>query len=621
MESSVAHPIYRDSLSAWRGLTEIGGLDLRGRDEDLMYQLKERIDPTATNLDAALTDLPTEIFIQAFFQVIQPFAMMFHDILSFFTKAAARQGPQQWRLSVQNEIIELRNFEEFLKRWNDIRCVVDVPAVDSINAWIPHQVLTTVETFVSLRESHPTFSRTSTGFDDVDHWLGEYEAGRYTRFPPSLQPEYLVPGVDDAAAIAIAALEVIQSQRLHTKRLLYDYWTQCRGATNTHDALHPCAIAQNETDHWLRNCVLIIAHLLVSSDQDKAAFGQALGRLYQHFPRRQIGAELRIEDLERLLSLPAWKKRHETYAVWVATEMVGALDDDHEVSINHLNGELRFAFAESRIAEVRSLRTTVSLISERRTPLENPVGMSRESSVQPDFGLWTEDSQSDECIMVVEVKHYKRRSRRNFHDALVDYATAHYKAKVLLVNYGPVGEPFDDLPRTVRDRCVMLEYLDPQNRVAREAFRSEVRSRVGEPFVEVGREGVSDNPEVVAIDVSLSMTATLDCDWFSEFLSGLEGTSSEIVLVDAGIRDVVNAREFAEWRATNQLYPSTALRGPVSEILRRYERVVVVTDQEGLGSLARIDAKIEFRTFGEDPEVTLLQVSRPGRALDDQEQR
>ena len=140
----MADPIHRDSLSAWRGLAEIGRLELDGRDEDLAYQLKEQIDPDALDLDAALTDVPTEIFIQALFQVIQPFVMMFRDILDFFTKAREREGGLQWRLSVDNEIIDLRNFEEFLERCKDIRCLVDVPAIDSNSAWIPHHVLTKI---------------------------------------------------------------------------------------------------------------------------------------------------------------------------------------------------------------------------------------------------------------------------------------------------------------------------------------------------------------------------------------------------------------------------------------------------------------------------------------------
>ena len=360
--------------------------------------------------------------------------------------------------------------------------------------------------------------------------------------------------------------------------------------------------------------MLIIAYVLASSDREKTVFSETMAGSYRRFPRRQLGADLRIRDLERLLSLPAWRTRHETYGVWVATEIVKALDD-HEVTINHRNGELRFAFAESRIAEVESARPKVSLISERRTPLVYPVGKGRDSSVQPDYGLWAEGRQPDKCVMVVEAKHYKRRSRRNFRDALIDYATAHLQARVVLVNYGPVGKPFDDLPSTVEGRCRMIGYFNPQNRLAREAFLSEVRGQVGEPLVEVPAEEITDSVEAVAIDVSSSMRSIMNCGWFSSFLSDLDVASSRILLVDCRIRAIVNAGSFSEWVSTNELRPFTALHGPVSEILRKYERVVVVTDHEGLDSLMRLDAKIAISRIGADQQVTLVQVSRPRRAL------
>ena len=120
-------PIYRTSLSAWRRLSEIGAIELEGRDADLAYQLKMQIDPAAPDLDTALHSTPTDLFVQAFFQVIQPFVMMFRDILDFFARAGEREGQLQWRISIRNTIVELREFEEFLKHWTEIRCLIDVP--------------------------------------------------------------------------------------------------------------------------------------------------------------------------------------------------------------------------------------------------------------------------------------------------------------------------------------------------------------------------------------------------------------------------------------------------------------------------------------------------------------
>ena len=108
---------------------------------------------------------------------------------------------------------------------------------------------------------------------------------------------------------------------------------------------------------------------------------------YQPLARRPVNAGIEVADLETLLSLPAWRKRHELFGVWVATEMLASIEN-HEIAIHHAQGELRFGFGEAKIADVTSARPRLALYAERRTPLEAPVGKGRKRAVQPDFGLW-----------------------------------------------------------------------------------------------------------------------------------------------------------------------------------------------------------------------------------------
>ena len=69
--------VYRDSPSAWQGLSKVGGLDPDDRDEDLVDQLRIELDPEASSLEDALASATTDMFLQAVFRVIQPF---FHDV-------------------------------------------------------------------------------------------------------------------------------------------------------------------------------------------------------------------------------------------------------------------------------------------------------------------------------------------------------------------------------------------------------------------------------------------------------------------------------------------------------------------------------------------------------------
>ena len=322
-----------------------------------------------------------------------------------------------------------------------------------------------------------------------------------------------------------------------------------------------------------------------------------------------MGADIQVKDLERLLSLPAWKKRYEFYGVWVATEIVRSLED-HEITINHADGELKFAFKETRIANVETARPKVSLFSERRVPLANPVGKSRVSSVQPDFGLWARGSRPDKCIMIVEVKHYKKRSRRNFREALINYANAHPRSMVVLVNYGPVGSALTDLPDTISDRCKLIGYLNPEDRLARDRFREVVRTCVGEPAVSTFCEERVALAEVIVIDTSYSMSAILLSDWFLDFIDELTDSASKVALVDSQIRALETHDTLKDWLFWNELGRSTSLLGPVTELLKSHERIVVVTDQGGVDSLSGLDATIREFKVDNPPEARLLQVSK-----------
>ena len=604
----MSNVVHRDSLSAWQGLSEIGGLEPDGRDEDLATQLKDQIDPDASNLDDALKSANTDLFLEALFRVIQPFALMYRDVLDFFTRAGERVGQAQWKVSVGNVHLDLRHFEEFLARWDNIECELEVPAIDWRSAFNHVYVGRESGNHDYLVESESRNGSSSTGMEDVDAWIAEYEQGRYAPFPASLHPDKLVPGLDDAARIAIAALSIIRRRGLDRDEMLAEH--QARSfQSERRDALDPRTIAQNETDYWLRSIVQYLARLLLRPEEEQLAFGAKMAEAYAKFPRRRVSADIQIKDLERLLSLPAWKKRHEFYGVWVATEIVRALDD-HKITIHHADGELTFPFREARIVDVETARPKVSLIGERRAPLRSPVGKDRKSAVQPDFGLWAGGRQPDDCAMIVEVKHYKKRSRGNFREALIDYARAHRQATVVLVNYGPVGSDFADLPWEVRDRCNMIGHLSPENRLARDRFRKAVRTCVGEPVAEtLDREHLTA-AEVIVVDSSLSMSGIVRSDWFREFIEQLEVSRSKFALVDTQVRKFGTHDMLRGWLSQPEFGRSTSLLQPVSELLRIYKRLVVVTDQHGLDGLSALEVTIHKLNVAEEPDARVLQVLR-----------
>ena len=186
--------IYRDSLSAWKGLAKVGGLEPEGRDSDLADELKNQLDRGADTLESALRAAPVDAFVQALFRLIQPFPMMFADVLRFFEKADAREGKTQWRVVLEDDVVELRHFQEFIERWENITCELDVPAIDQWEAFLPNTVRLEVGSGDYLFEEHTERPRS-----------GDVRYRRCRRVARTLRSRNLRPAAGEPATGAVAA--------------------------------------------------------------------------------------------------------------------------------------------------------------------------------------------------------------------------------------------------------------------------------------------------------------------------------------------------------------------------------------------------------------------------------
>ncbi|RWP58168.1 hypothetical protein [Mesorhizobium sp.] len=599
--------IYHDSLSAWQALSSIGGLEPGGRDEDLVAKLKQRIDPGAASLELALANAPVAQFVTALLATIQPFAQMFRDVLAFFEKAGARYGQAQWKISVGDELAEFKHFEEFLEAWDSIDFDIDVPALDMATAFALNEARLKLGDYdhwwKQLSEARGPIS---IGVPDVDEWFAAYHAGYFLPLPRSLSPETQPPGLDEAARVIMAALHVIRERGLSRDEMLEEHRSRSYRSDSS-DAFHPWSIAQSETDNWLRSDVFYLAKLLAEPEDTTSAFGSELTRTYAAFGRKRFSSTIDVKSLERILSLPAWKRRYELYGVWVATQIFDALED-HDVTINHDDGALRFAFAEWRLADVESSRPLLSLYSERRSPLSNPIGKSRTKAAQPDYGIWTRGSDAA-CVLVVEVKHYKKESTANFGAALADYANAHPNAKIVLVNYGPAAGDYSGLWGADKDRCTVLGHFNPDEPATKARFRQLIRSVVGEPIIYTTATTALATSSAIALDVSASMSSILESDWFGSLVGAPEYDDLDFFLVDNVVRGRVKRGHLQEWIAAEKLGHSTSLFSPMAELLRSHEAITLVTDQDGAASLAGLNiAPIEL--VDAHPSVRLLRLVR-----------
>jgi hypothetical protein len=604
----LASAIHRTSLSAWKALRDAGGLDMDDRDEDLVGKLKERLDATAPDLESALAGATVEELLSALFASIQPFVSMFRDILAFFEKAGARQGQSQWRVSVGDEFLDFRHFEEFLEHWYTIDADLEVPALDRRHAFILNDVRAEIGGYSYLIDGMDYGKPATTGLPDVDDWLAEYDAGRYAPFPSSLMPQNFPAGLSDAATVILAAVTILRRQNLTRQEVLEEHRARNYKAVDE-DALHPWTIAQSETDFWLRSHVGYLAKIRQLPENEVQKLAAKAVEKFAPFPRRRVPGRIEVKDLERLLSLPVWKQRYETYGVWIATRIVASLDD-HDVVVHSDNGELKFAFGEARIADIETANPRLSLFAERRVALADPVGKSRTGSAQPDFGIWTQGGRFSECVLVLEVKHYKKRSRRNFREALIDYSRAHPRATVVLVNYGPVGKEFNDLPDLIGKRCRMIGPLTPESYQTLADFRDLVRTVVGSPVRRPQLNGLVFADQIIALDVSGSMESILASDVLRDFLARTGSDDTRIAIVDQDVRAIVAGRELERWLAENELGRSTSLAAPIAELLSQYEQVIVVTDEDGMRSLSALRHTRMASPLSEAGDAIFLRVTR-----------
>lgn len=578
--------IARDAPTAWASLREIGGMEPGGRDADLEDALRRLLNPIAPNLDSALLNATTDDLVRALFEVISPFAAMFRDIIAFFRAAGANQGREQWSVRIDDEHLDLKDFQSFLQGLDSIEAVLDLPALDFRGAWLLNENARAVLPEEDVLGFLPPGSRPPTGDADIDEWLLAYGRGEYRPYPSMLRPGAVPPDLSDVAGVLWVAVERIRSLWGDRDRMMQDYRAYDGDRRRLlpsfqDDALDPGTIAQNETDFWLGSSTVHLARALRAPEPVRRAFADRIAAAYAGYGRRLVATSTDISLAERILQLPVWRRRHELYAVWIATQIVGALPD-HTVEIHHEDGKIVFAFAETVVATIETAQPILRLFAERRVPLKDPIGEGRTGNVQPDYSLWSGADDFERCRLVVEVKHYKTAARRKFSEVLVDYARAHPAARIALVNHGPVADMLEGVDARLAARCIQFGDLTASNAARRSAFADLIQEVVGPPRP----EGVEGNTAVL-IDVSASMSDILRRRAFTTWIESPDVQSAALIaLADSKIRQRCAPPEALVLIRSATLGSATDLAGPIEEMLQEFARVVVATDDGGFQDLA-----------------------------------
>ena len=431
----------------WERLQSDAGLELHlkggkyGRDADLeravLAELVKHAKPAVAvgTVDALLkvdqeaqpSRVTTETLLVAVLTSQRGFGAMMEDILKTLIDAQAqvaerplsiefdldavdgpiRQTLEQFRARVERVIevlettgYELPNFDQRWALWNALR---DVAMYDAE---------------MRNRDFPPAETRRTTGHALVDARLAE---------------------IDDIIGI-------FQSQclRFGTDRPRVVEAGRAR-FTDWQDAAQEPErrLISDASDYWdsdVRSSVRKIAsatrHGRVNADEVASQLEQALSRV----PRRQEWINRTYQEALEILNLPAWRKRHELYSVWVGTALLRTAHRcADEFRFHPVRGVLSFSFAGHRMATYVHDAAQFDIWCELRSALAGP-SKKRKRGIQPDFRVVEASIAQDASAatrLVLECKHYLAYSLSNFRAAATDYARGCPNADVFLVNHGP----------------------------------------------------------------------------------------------------------------------------------------------------------------------------------------
>lgn len=588
-KTTAAVVVHRTAAAAWAHFRDRCAVEPDGRDQDFVEQLLFALDPDATELDAALAGATTDALVRAMFGAVAPFAAMSRDILAFFSRAGARRGPEQWALVVADVPLGLDDLTDFISETRRVFGHFDRPVLESAHAFSLMSMLSSAP-----RSSPPT---------DVVQWSRDFLAdGVYGPWPASLEPSGLPGVLRDVADIARTTLDEVRASGMrHVPEPEFMVPADYAGSI-----LDGRALELAERDHFLRN---MINGLTAAAGLPASKLATLAGRLADFLadlPRRHVVGEVETEELERILSLPVWRRRHEVYAVWVATEIVAAMPA--RTVVHHDGGEIRFAFRRTRVASVAGNGGQIVLFAERKQPLSNPIGKARTARVQPDFGLWRENEAGDRCALVVEVKHYAVPAARSFGEALVDYARAHREAEVVLVNYGPVAQMvdrLDDPADPVAARCHTIAELTPLQYSAKARLAA---------LVSEALRALDASHACLVVDISASMRPQLQRDAFRDWL---EGSAKEdvdrVVLADCQLRWEGARDEALDRIARHSEWTGEDLASVAHVLLVEEDEVRFVTDAGGYRDLKEANGlEMELVLEGSPPGLILVAVRLRG---------
>jgi hypothetical protein len=483
--------ILESSVDLWEFIKEQGGLDLNYYDKGILLDIRTAFGiSSSASIEKHLqnNDISIENFLHVFFSAIAPFSQMFNDLLELFD----RQGINQTNNSMiikfnfdSNDSFEfnIKQFKVWINKWEAIS---SKSKVLDINSTILHKLIGVFETFTNK------YIPNSSGIDEgeylpiyVNNWLEEY----YLNWPNSktlILPKTsnrklnkLLSQVQLLISDVIKSLSSLGVNYQGLKSLIWEMREEDKSKQVP-------GYAWMEIDFFIGQFIKTYSRTIwwinKSSGNIKAEITNDLINTLQTYIKSISSKEceniLDIEDIMEYLQLPIWERRYDFYAAWILTQIANSIDRDSLI-FHHTQGKLEFSFSGSHLATAKNYTPELHVWTELRSNIVNPIGKGRKRGIQPDYSILVPPLSDvvNSTILVVECKQYRKFSKKNFKNALIDYATGRPNAEVILVNYGPINEEMlNEIDEKIRPRTHIIGEMKPGNIESITKFKELVQS-------------------------------------------------------------------------------------------------------------------------------------------------
>ena len=482
--------LFNSASDIWNFLETEGGLEIGLYDAELVGELRNKLGlPSTGDFGTLLGSISNEDFIVAFFQTIQPYVKMMSDLLCMFEKAGANQTNRNLDISFDfNKDLpklefNLSNFKKWVEIWEKVSGIYLVNQWDSSTIWKLNK---------ALREHGDNLQNIT-----LQNWLQQYDTfkkGVWPDFPLPI-PCSGDPDLDKTLAKVWRIWnKIVTESSKYGKQRIQPREPMAQESLN--DAVYNDL--QEENIIWTQKDLCQIDSDNWAGTLAKGAYSKAekisfldpperriaatelrkeLEEIFNQLPKIEVEGEILVRNLQEFLQLPLWKYRYELYSVWISTQVLNALED-YTVRIHHVNGTLKFSFSGTHLATVDDFEPRLHIWTELRSPLENPTGKSRVKAIQPDYSLVADPITSpDSSVLVIECKQYLKSSKKNFSDALSDYAKGRPNAHIVLVNYGTAKQDIlDKVDPTVKNRTSLIGMMRPNSIAAQDEFKQLVKN-------------------------------------------------------------------------------------------------------------------------------------------------